>query len=52
MNECRHYEFVALDQPLDAKAQAEVRALSTRARIAATCSVNEYECGDFRGNPN
>ncbi|WP_433269036.1 hypothetical protein ACQPZF_05830 [Actinosynnema sp. CS-041913] len=52
MSEYQYYEFVAQDQPLDAKAQAEVRALSTRARITATGFVNEYEWGDFRGDPN
>lgn len=51
MSEYQYYEFVALDQPLDAKAQAEVRALSTRARITATSFVNEYQWGDFRGDP-
>ncbi|MFC6093674.1 hypothetical protein, partial [Saccharothrix lopnurensis] len=52
MSEYQYYEFAALDRPLDAKAQAEVRALSTRARITATSFVNEYEWGDFRGDPN
>ncbi|MEU4802969.1 hypothetical protein [Actinosynnema sp. NPDC023587] len=52
MSEYQYYEFVALDQPLAAKAQAEVRALSTRARITATSFVNEYEWGDFRGDPS
>ncbi|WNV82627.1 hypothetical protein [Umezawaea sp. Da 62-37] len=52
MSEYQYYEFVALDQPLNTKAQAEVRALSTRARITATSFVNEYEWGDFRGDPS
>ena len=52
MSEYQYYEFVALDRPLDAQAQAEVRALSTRAQITATSFVNEYEWGDFRGDPN
>ncbi|WP_447005909.1 hypothetical protein ACRAKI_05240 [Saccharothrix isguenensis] len=52
MSEYQYYEFVALDRPLGGKAQAEVRALSTRARITATSFVNEYEWGDFRGDPN
>jgi hypothetical protein len=52
LSEYQYYEFVALDRPLDAKAQAEVHALSTRARITATSFVNEYEWGDFRGDPN
>jgi hypothetical protein len=52
LSEYQYYEFVALDQPLDAKAQAEIRALSTRARITATSFVNEYQWGNFRGDPN
>lgn len=52
MSEYQYYEFVALDRPLNAQAQAEVRALSTRARITATSFVNEYEWGDFRGDPD
>jgi len=51
LSEYQYYEFVALDQPLNTKAQAEVRALSTRARITATSFVNEYEWGDLRGDP-
>ncbi|WP_367131871.1 hypothetical protein [Saccharothrix sp. HUAS TT1] len=52
MSEYQYYEFIALDQPLDAPAQAEVRALSTRAQITATSFVNEYDWGDFRGDPD
>lgn len=51
MSEYQYYEFVALDQPLDAQAQAEVRELSTRAEITATSFVNEYQWGDFSGDP-
>jgi hypothetical protein len=49
MSEYQHYEFVALDQPLDTRAQAEVRSLSTRARITATSFINEYHWGNFHG---
>ncbi|SDN11537.1 hypothetical protein SAMN04488074_13511 [Lentzea albidocapillata subsp. violacea] len=52
MSEYQYYEFIAIDQPLDAQAQAEVRSLSTRARITATSFVNEYHWGDFRGDPS
>jgi hypothetical protein len=31
--------------------RAELRSLSTRAEITATRFVNEYEWGDFRGDP-
>lgn len=51
MSEYQYYEFLALDQPLDARQQDELRSLSTRARITATSFVNEYHWGDFRGDP-
>jgi hypothetical protein len=51
LSEYQYYEFIAVDRPLDAQAQAEVRSLSTRARITATSFVNEYHWGDFRGDP-
>ncbi|MFE2755017.1 hypothetical protein ACFXGA_23745 [Actinosynnema sp. NPDC059335] len=52
LSEYQYYEFVAVDQPLDARAQDDVRALSTRAEITATTFVNEYHWGDFRGDPD
>jgi hypothetical protein len=52
LSEYQYYEFLAVDRPLDERAQAEVRSLSTRARITATSFVNEYHWGDFRGNPS
>jgi hypothetical protein len=52
MSEYQYYEFLTIDRPLDDRQQAEVRALSTRARITATSFVNEYHWGDFRGDPN
>ncbi|WP_329092289.1 hypothetical protein [Streptosporangium sp. NBC_01469] len=51
MSEYQYYEFLAVDRPLDARQQAEVRALSTRARITATSFTNEYHWGDFSGDP-
>jgi hypothetical protein len=51
MSEYRYYEFLAVDRPLDERQQAEVRALSTRARITATSFTNEYQWGNFRGDP-
>lgn len=51
MGEYQYYEFLAVDRPLSAAEQAEVRELSTRARITATGFVNEYEWGDFKGDP-
>jgi len=51
MSEYQYYEFQAIDRPPDAAEQAELRALSTRARITATGFVNHYEWGDFGGDP-
>jgi hypothetical protein len=50
--EYQYYEFLAIDRPLGAAEQAQVRSLSTRARITATSFVNEYHWGDFRGDPS
>ena len=52
MSEYQYYEFLAIDRPLDDAEQAEVRSLSTRARITATSFVNEYHWGNFKGDPN
>jgi len=52
MSEYQYYEFLAIDRPLTAAEQAEVRQLSTRARITATSFTNEYHWGDFRGDPH
>ncbi len=52
MSEYQYYEFLAVDRPLTAAEQAEVRQLSTRARITATSFTNEYHWGDFKGSPD
>ena len=52
MSEYQYYEFLAVDRPLTAAEQAEVRRLSTRARITATSVTNEYHWGDFKGSPD
>ncbi|GAB3433855.1 hypothetical protein [Actinophytocola sediminis] len=52
MSEYQYYEFLAIDRPLDDAEQAEIRSLSTRARITATSFVNEYQWGDFHGDPS
>ncbi len=51
MSEYQYYELQAVDRPLTAAQQSELRALSTRARITATSFVNHYEWGDFKGSP-
>jgi hypothetical protein len=52
VSEYQYYEFLAVDRPLDTRAQAEVRSLSSRARITASSFINEYHWGNFRGNPS
>lgn len=51
MSTYQYYEFLAVDRLLTEDEQAQVRALSTRARITATSFVNEYHWGDFHGSP-
>ncbi|MBS9376052.1 hypothetical protein [Rhodococcus sp. B50] len=51
MSEYQYYEFLVVDRPLNKRQLAEVRSLSTRARITATSFVNEYHWGNFRGEP-
>jgi hypothetical protein len=51
MSEYQYYEFLAVDRPLTAAEQDEVREFSSRARITATSFTNEYHWGNFRGDP-
>ncbi|HEX5995711.1 MAG TPA: hypothetical protein VFY84_11265 [Jiangellales bacterium] len=51
MSEYQYYDFTAVDRPLKAREQAELRSLSTRADITATSFVNTYQWGDFKGEP-
>ncbi len=43
MSEYQYYEFQAVDRPLDATEQTELRAMSTRARITA-CGSRKFMC--------
>jgi hypothetical protein len=43
MSEYQYYEFQAVDRPLTAGEQQELRALSTRGRITLTSFVNSYD---------
>ncbi|WP_428485544.1 hypothetical protein [Rhodopila sp.] len=52
MSEYQYYEFQAIDRPLSPADQAALRDLSTRARITATSFTNDYQWGDFKGNPS
>jgi hypothetical protein len=51
MSEYQYYEFLAIDRPLTGEEMAELRALSTRATITPVSFTNEYNWGDFKGDP-
>lgn len=51
MSEYQYYEFLAVDRPLTQREMAELRAISTRATITPTRFQNEYNWGDFKGDP-
>jgi hypothetical protein len=51
MSEYQYYEFNTVDKPLNENDMQALRNLSTRARITPTSFVNEYNWGDFKGNP-
>jgi hypothetical protein len=51
MSEYQYYEFLALDRPLGAKEQRELRAISSRATISATRFANSYSYGNLKANP-
>jgi len=51
VSEYQYYEFVAIDRPLTAAEQGELRAVSTRGRISASSFVNDYQWGDLKADP-
>ena len=51
MSEYQYYEFQAIDNPLSDKDIEVLRNLSTRAQISSTSFINEYNWGDFKGDP-
>ncbi len=51
MSEYQYYEFRAIDKPLDKAAMADLREITSRAEITSTSLVNEYQWGDFKGDP-
>ncbi|NDY72236.1 hypothetical protein DO021_00020 [Desulfobacter hydrogenophilus] len=51
MSEYQYYEFQALDKPLSEKDREVLRAISSRAQITSTSLVNEYNYGNFKGDP-
>ena len=52
MSEYQYYEFQAIDRPLDQRAMAALRAITSRAEITPTSLINVYHYGDFRGDPD
>jgi hypothetical protein len=52
MSEYQYYEFLAIDRPLTAEDMAALRSLSTRAYITPVSFTNEYNWGDFKGDPD
>jgi hypothetical protein len=52
MSEYQYYEFRAIDRPLDDRQMEKLRAVSSRAEITPTSFVNEYNWGDFKGDPD
>jgi hypothetical protein len=52
MSEYQYYEFQAIDRPLDERAMAELRGITSRAEITPTSLVNVYHFGDFKGDPD
>jgi hypothetical protein len=52
LSEYQYYGFLAIDRPLDAEAQKASRGLSSRAVITTTSFTNEYNYGNFRGDPD
>jgi hypothetical protein len=51
MSEYQCYEFLALDRPLSKKEMAELREISTRAKISPTRFWNEYQWSNLRADP-
>jgi hypothetical protein len=51
MSEYQYYEFVAIDRPLSAEDQRELRSISSRAEITSGSFVNTYNWGNLRGDP-
>lgn len=51
MSEYQYYEFQAIDRPLTAEEQDDIRKLSSRVQLSSTQAVFLYNYGDFRGAP-
>lgn len=51
MSEYQYYEFLAIDKPLTHDDMDVLRGISSRATITPVSFTNEYNYGDFKGNP-
>lgn len=51
VSEYPHYEFQAIDRPLDEADKKALRRISSRAEITSTRFTNVYYYRDFRGRP-
>jgi hypothetical protein len=51
MSEYQYYEFATVEGELTEGQMADLRGLSSRAEITPTSFVNEYNFGNFRGDP-
>ncbi|MEI6777665.1 MAG: hypothetical protein WCK70_12270 [Chloroflexales bacterium] len=51
MSEYQYYEFQTIDRPLTAEQQAEMRRLSSRVELSASCATFNYAYGSFRSDP-
>jgi hypothetical protein len=52
MSEYQYYEFQKVDERLSEREMQELRAYSSRASITSTSFINEYNFGNFKGNPD
>ena len=52
MSEYQYYEFQKVDERLSPEEMRELRSYSTRARITPSSFTNEYNFGNFKGDPD
>jgi len=52
MSEYQYYEFRTMDRRLSETEMHELRLHTTRARITPTSFINEYDWGNFKGDPD
>jgi len=51
VSEYQYFEFRAIDEPLDQRAQRDLRGISSRASITATSFTNIYSWGSLKADP-